>query len=406
MQWIESTAGDYEDKMIILFFLSLFFSFITHNAWCDQLELISKNRDGRAASGYSFDLSENNRLVVFSSTSSEIVEGDTNKYRPYYEFSDLASDVFLYDRQTKAIKRISLNPDGTQIENNPSFDPTIDDTGKRVPFVSGGELDASILLSQDDQPTRILSLNEHGEKGNWESYFPAISANGLFVAYITAATNITNHRYSGGRYNVIRKNLITDQSELVSLSYDGQSAAQGCPPYPASISGDGRYVGFLSKSNLLIDGISIEGNNMYGIFIRDMQTKAIEHIATSVYSEIYALNFQVELSGDGRYVVFTSNRDLVPNPPPHKYNIYIYDRWEKKYEVVPLSTIEGKDRREGLCAFAISSNGRYIVFASGHEILEKSFYTMEWQPNALYRYDRQTGETIHLLTVDQDMINP
>ena len=61
----------------------------------------------------------------FSSTASNLVPGDTNGI----------ADIFVYDRQTDTIERVSLAADGTQ-GNGASSAPSISADGRYVAFDS------------------------------------------------------------------------------------------------------------------------------------------------------------------------------------------------------------------------------------------------------------------------------
>ena len=72
----------------------------------DTIERVSLAADGTQSNGYSAypSISADGRYVAFNSTASNLVPGDTNAQQ----------DVFVYDRQTDSIQRVSLAADGTQ----------------------------------------------------------------------------------------------------------------------------------------------------------------------------------------------------------------------------------------------------------------------------------------------------
>ena len=72
--------------------------------------------------------------MAFGSYASNLVPGDTNG----------TSDIFVYDRQTDTIERVSLAADGTQ-GNDSSGSPSISADGRYVAFSS----DASNLVPGD-----------------------------------------------------------------------------------------------------------------------------------------------------------------------------------------------------------------------------------------------------------------
>ena len=114
--------------------------------------------------------------------------GDTNE----------ATDVFVRDRQTGATRRVSVGPGGVQGDSS-SFTPSISADGRFVAFSSS----ASNLVPDDINgipdvfvrdrqtgTTRRVSVGPGGVQGNSSSFDPAISADGRFVAFISAASNL------------------------------------------------------------------------------------------------------------------------------------------------------------------------------------------------------------------------
>lgn len=78
-------------------------------------------------------------------------------------------------------------------------------------------------------------------------------------------------------------------------------------------------------------------------------------------------NWQVALSGNGRYLAFTSTAvNLVPNDVNNAADVFVYDRVTRKVEIVSVSSDEA--RTVGPCASSsspsISDDGRYVAFSS------------------------------------------
>ena len=72
----------------------------------DTIERVSVAADGTQGNGGSRwpSISADGRYVAFYSTASNLVPGDTNG----------DCDIFVYDRQTDTIERVSIASDGTQ----------------------------------------------------------------------------------------------------------------------------------------------------------------------------------------------------------------------------------------------------------------------------------------------------
>ena len=93
----------------------------------DTIERVSVASNGTQANGWSSSpsISADGRYVVFYSAASNLVPGDTNG----------AYDIFVYDRQTDTIERVSVANNGTQ-GNNSSWSGSISADGRYVAFSS------------------------------------------------------------------------------------------------------------------------------------------------------------------------------------------------------------------------------------------------------------------------------
>ena len=90
--------------------------------------------DSGNAPSYLIGLSAEGRYVAFHSTAPDLVPGDSNG----------ATDVFVHDRQTDAIERVSLTQDGLE-GNGDSRRPFISADGRYTAFQS----EASNLVPAD-----------------------------------------------------------------------------------------------------------------------------------------------------------------------------------------------------------------------------------------------------------------
>jgi Tol biopolymer transport system component len=98
--------------------------------------LVDRSPDGSEADQRALgcSLSSNGRFVVFNSAAENLVPGDTNRCR----------DVFVWDRRTQQVTRVSVSRRGTQADRS-SFSLAISANGQVVAFASP----ASNLISRD-----------------------------------------------------------------------------------------------------------------------------------------------------------------------------------------------------------------------------------------------------------------
>lgn len=134
-------------------------------------------------------ISADGRFVAFLSSSSDLVEGDTNYY----------NDIFVRDLQLNTTTRVSVKSDGTQATGGASEYPEISANGRFVTFssfatnlVDGDTLGYEDIFIHDRLTGETIraSVNTDGIQGNQASWTSSISANGLFVSFTSAASNL------------------------------------------------------------------------------------------------------------------------------------------------------------------------------------------------------------------------
>jgi Ca2+-binding RTX toxin-like protein len=124
--------------------------------------------------------------------------------------------------------------------------------------------------------TTLVSVDSAGNPGNLQSGSPSISADGRFVAFTSEATNLvpgdTNRERDGdtnrerdmvGRDIFVRDTLTNTTTRVSVDSAGNQANSDSSSP---SISADGQFVAFNSKSSNLVPG---DTNNTDDIFVVD-----------------------------------------------------------------------------------------------------------------------------------------
>ncbi len=165
--------------------------------WPGQTALVSSGTGGSVANGASSDtrISGNGRFVAFASAASNLVTGDTT--------GDM--DVFVQDRMSGVVTRVSVASDGTQ-GNGVSGMPAISADGRFVAFESeasslapGGAFGVTGILIRDRQTgvTTRVGLALGGGTANADSRVPSLSADGRIVAFLSNATNLVANDTNG-----------------------------------------------------------------------------------------------------------------------------------------------------------------------------------------------------------------
>ncbi|TME87644.1 MAG: hypothetical protein E6I44_09230 [Chloroflexi bacterium] len=189
-----------------------------------------------------------------------------------------------------------------------------------------------------------------------------ISANGRYVVFTSTATNLAG--VSGA--NVYRHDRTAGTTVLVTVAKTGlPSVAGGFGP---TVSADGRFVGFASAGNDLVDG---DTNGAVDVFLRDMVAGTTTMVSATqtgapgdLSSGLTSSSGAHEISDDGRYVAFTSNAtNLVPTPNNGKQQVYVKDMLTG---VVTRASVDASNAagNDTSSVPALSGNGRVVAFVS------------------------------------------
>ena len=322
----------------------------------ERVSVDSLGSEGDFASS-SPSISADGRWVAFRSGATNLVAGDSNDY----------ADIFVYDRQTDSVERVSVDGAGTQANGSSNY-PTISADGRYVAFQS----DATNLVADDtnaaadifvydlhaDSIERV-SVDDLGNEGNAGSYSLSLSADGQWVAFSSAASNLVS-----GDTNLAADIFVYDrQSDTIErVSVDGSGIqANGLSSKP-SLSADGQWVAFYSAASNLVSG---DTNLATDIFVYDRQSDTIERVSVdSLGNEGNGISAGPSLSADGRYVAFYSDAsDLLPADTNSVWDILVYDRQGDSLARVSVDST-GTEANGLSSEPSLSADGRYVAFSS------------------------------------------
>jgi Tol biopolymer transport system component len=177
------------------------------------------------------------------------------------------------------------------------------------------------------------------------------SADGRYIAYASEADDLIAGDTNGSR-DVFVRDLATNTNALVSAALGG-GFGNGLSLEPA-ISGDGRYVAFTSMSTNLVAN---DGNNRSDVFLRDLvagTTILVSRTAVGAGGG-NSNSYSPIISQDGKWVLFRSEAtDLVPGSFSGPENLFLFNA---QYATnLALTTFQFK---EG----TMTSSGRYVVYS-------------------------------------------
>ncbi|MFF4503973.1 TolB family protein [Streptomyces sp. NPDC001401] len=245
-----------------------------------------------------------------------------------------------------------------------------------VAALGGTALQAAHADSAPPRTSRV-STATGGLEADGASSAPAISADGRYVAFVSAADNLVRGD-TNGVADVFVRDLRTGRTQRV---------AEGPAEDPA-LSADGRYVVFSTRAALAKG----DDNGLDDIYLVDRRTHRTERISTGHATEppSYKLNYEPTISANGRYVAYsTATADAAPGDTNGRDDVIVHDRRTGGNELVQYRT-DGTlgDSASFLASF--SANGRYVAFTTAAQLDPAH----EWTHGTnVYVRDRAKGTT-------------
>jgi Tol biopolymer transport system component len=295
-------------------------------------------------------LSSDGRYVLLESSASNLVAGDTNN----------ASDVFVRDVVSGTTALVSVATDGG-FGDRDSRGAMMTADGRFVTFVSA----ASNLVTNDSNGINDVFVRDMllgttvlaspgATTGFRGSVSPTLTPDGRFVALMSFAVGPTNYNASGRVYlrDVVNAQTLPVGTNVYTAAsnYFGGGAMVG---YGQVISDDGRYVAF---------ELSLSSGKPKAVVARwDATTDNTDIIATNAVATLdYETSRSLDMTPDGRFVVYSVDAN---NGGGTRAGIY---RWDAQSNTTNLVTADLNGAPSlGLTAWpTIDATGRYVTFYS------------------------------------------
>jgi Tol biopolymer transport system component len=331
-----------------------------------QTALVNVTRfGGTSFSGDSFSpsISKDGRYVAFSSTASDVVEGDANGQL----------DVFVRDMQLGVTKLASSSTLGVQGDQFSGFSGiagarALSDDGRYVVFNSA----ATTLVPEPnngkqqiylkDMTTGTLtrvSVDTTGAAGNDNSTFGVISGDGKSVAFRSESSNFSDLTTTHSSQIFVR-DLVAGTTTLESVTSAGAVNLVAGSSTPA-LSFDGNYVAFESSARL--DPRDLD-NGTLDVFLRDRNAHTTVLASLSTNAVAGAPSRNPSVSGDGRYVGFNSLDDKLVFPDDGGLiDVFVYDRQTEALSLVSRNDAGVQANANSLSA-SLSFDGGMVLFQS------------------------------------------
>jgi Tol biopolymer transport system component len=316
-------------------------------------------------------------------------------------------DIYVRNRTSGAVKRVSISSTGGQALGGENTSPAISANGRFVAFQSratnlvagdtnglmdvfvhdrdadgdglfdeaGAVLTERVSLGQDAATPSAIAQTQAvgGDSGD-----PAISGNGRYIVYTSAATNLLGGAVdSNGVLDVFAFDRLRRVTRLQSTTFNG--ALGNGHSRDAAMSLNGRFVVFESQASNFDGGAA----NLYDIFLHDRDTDedGLFDENLNVSTELVSVNpcgspltnhsIDPSITYDGNYVVFATvaaNAKMDVNCiSPVDLNgardIYIWDRLGDPPTLRRLSEpSNGADLPGASGAPVLSGNGNLLLF--------------------------------------------
>lgn len=354
--------------------------------------LVSINTSGVAGGNddsLPLEVSTNGRYALFQSNASDLVPSDTNN----------VSDVFVRDLQTKTTILVSVSTNGS-VGNGASRNPVMSADGRYVAFVSAAnnlvagdtnQIPDIFVRDLQAQTTVIasvgaLSTNSITALGSSEA--PVISPDGRYVAFFSTATNLVAGVPPGG--DVYLRDLVAGTTAWAST---GARAAllnvlqtNDAVSYNIALSADGQFVAYETSS------ASKSGSS--GIILRYQVASGVTdlvHTNAEVQTASYEDVDSLDMTPDGRFIAFIANTNGTDTT--------CVELWDASTSIASLISGDptGQVPQYSTCDWpAINPSGRFVAFLSDATALTTNVLSVDYN---IYVRDTQRG-TLTLVNAD------
>ena len=321
---------------------------------------MSVSSNGTQANGNSTfsAVSQSGRFVAFDSSATNLIGLDTNG----------TTDVFIRDRKKGKTRRVSVRSNGTQ-GNGPSQIPDISSSGRFVTFISNasnlvpgdtnGTADIFVRDRKNNKTSRV-STRSNGGQANGPSSIPRISANGRFVVFESAASNLVNGD-NNGVTDVFVKDRKTGKTRRVSLRSNGAQGNNGS--VYSDISPNGRYVTFTSSATNLVAG---DTNATADVFLHDRNNKKTKRVSVGAVGQANGQSLFSTVSNKGQVAFASQATNLVGGDTNGTLDIFVRNTSPNNTRRVSISTagVQGNGSSPTNWRPQISASGRYVAFES------------------------------------------
>jgi hypothetical protein len=256
---------------------------------------------------------------------------------------------------------------------------------------SNGRTDIFRRDTQTGETIRVSLTSGGAQIADADSNTPTISADGGQVAFRSLSSSVVAGD-ANGRLDVFERDIDQQTTTRVSVASDG-AEGNGHSSTPIR-SANGRYVAFQSEASNLV---AADTNAASDIFVRDTQANTTTRVSVAsdgTQTNAGSVTDRPSISADGRYVAFHSTaNNLVASDINNATDVFVKDRQTgttTRVSVIPASTTGGNNSSTNA---NLSADGRYVVFQSAATNLVAGDTN---NVQGVFRRDTQTATTIRV----------
>jgi Tol biopolymer transport system component len=296
-------------------------------------------------------------------------------FRSYARLSaadaDSLADIYVLDRSTATVTLESASVEGREV-NADCGHPSISADGRYVTFITVVADDADrgvtdvVLRDRVASTSRRITLAPGGAPANGWSSEPVLSADASAIVFASAATNLMSEPDENGTYpDIYRFDVGSGAIERISVDASGAQRLGGS--LMPGVSGDGRYVVFSSTAALSgpRNGSDrpLRPRQYPSIYLRDTRTRQTT-LLNGASEPPNGGSTMAAISADGRTIVFASRAtNLVSRDRNKASDVFLYDVGTRAVTLVSRGTGGGTANGASLNP-AISADGRLVAFQS------------------------------------------
>ena len=279
---------------------------------------------------------------------------------------------FMVAAQADSTNEIPNELDGDQEGTNASFGEQgdnifVDTRTALITIGTGSSPDTTPVSEVSDSNGRLLSQSDG------LSDKPSISESGDWIAFHSKATNLDPTLQGAGNYNIYLRERATGIVQLISRSNAGVVA--NSDSYNPAISADGRFIAYESTATNIIGGTRGATSQIY---VYDREAQRVARVSISADGTPANGNcYLPSIDSSGRFIVFQSiATNLDPNYTDQlesdiTLQVYVHDRaidgaatYSTNYDTYLVSEEGGVVANSESITPKVSLDGDVVVFAS------------------------------------------